>query len=202
MVSSGLTDRIDVSQYRLALHLGLAVLIFGALLWVACPAGRTRQGEDDGLARARPAAASGLCSCRSCSVPWWLASRPAGLQHLAINGWPDHSAASGIEPWYLNLFENAMTVQFNHRVVAYGLLVAVLWRAAAVSRSTGQRGERRSAGYLALAVAMQLGLGIWTLLSHVPPALGVAHQAMAATVFALAVWHCYESRSPRRLSQC
>ena len=95
-----------------------------------------------------------------------------------------------------------MTVQFNHRVVAYALLVAVLWRATAVSRSTGQRGERRSAGYLALAVAMQLGLGIWTLLSHVPPALGVAHQAMAATVFALAVWHCYESRSPRRLSQC
>ena len=40
MVRSGLADRIDVSQYRLALHLGLAILIFGALVWVALVAGR------------------------------------------------------------------------------------------------------------------------------------------------------------------
>jgi len=206
MVRSGLTERIDVSHYRLALHLGLAVLILGALLWTALS---LRDGDDasrGGSTFSRPAAAGiGILVF----VQILLGALVAGLKAgQAYNTWPlmdgriIPSGLGAIEPWYLNPFENAMAVQFNHRVVAYGLLVAVLWRAAAVSTSTGQRGERRSAGYLALAVAMQLGLGIWTLLSHVPPALGVAHQAMAATVFALAVWHCYESRSPRRLSQC
>jgi heme a synthase len=206
MVSSGLTERIDVSHYRLALHLGLAVLILGAVLWTALS---LRDGEDasrGGSMLSRHAAAGiGILVF----VQILLGALVAGLKAgQAYNTWPLMDGRiippglGAIEPWYLNLVENAMTVQFNHRVVAYALLVAVLWRAAVVSRSTGQRAERRSAGYLALAVVMQLGLGIWTLLSHVSPALGVAHQAMAATVFALAVWHCYESRFPRRRSQC
>ena len=138
-----------------------------------------------------------------------LGALVAGLRAgQAYNTWPlmdgqlIPSGLGAIEPWYLNLFENAMTVQFNHRIVAYALVVAVLWRAAVVFGSPAERGERTSAGALALAVVVQLGLGIWTLLSHVPPALGVAHQAVAAAVFALAVWHCYESWLPFYRSRC
>jgi heme a synthase len=206
MVRSGLSDRIDVSHYRLALHLGLAVLILGALLWTALSLREGDAAFSEGSAPARQAVAGVLILV---FVQILLGALVAGLKAgHAYNTWPlmdgqiIPSGLGAIEPWYLNLFENAMTVQFNHRLAAYALLVAVLWRAAAVARSRSGRGERRSAGYLALAVLMQLGLGIWTLLSQVAPALGVAHQAMAAIVFALAVWHSYESWYPRRRSAC
>ena len=206
MVSSGLSERIDVSHYRLALHLGLAVLILAALLWTALC---LRDGEEAlrrGSAASRGAAV-GIAALVFVQI--LLGALVAGLKAgQAYNTWPlmdgriIPSGLGAIEPWYLNLFENAMTVQFNHRVVAYALLVAVLWRAVVVFGSTARREQRGSAACLALAVLMQLALGIWTLLSQVPPALGVAHQAMAAIVFALAVWHCYESRFPWRPSRC
>ena len=107
-----------------------------------------------------------------------------------------------IDPWYLNLFENALNVQFNHRVVAYALLLAVLWRLAALAPANRHPGAFRSAACLALAVTAQVGLGIFTLLSHVPPVLGVAHQALAAVLFALAVWHLFETRQPRLAWRC
>ena len=91
---------------------------------------------------------------------------------------------------------------FNHRVAAYLLGLAILWRAVALLRSGSHAAEFRSACYLALATVVQVGLGIWTLLSQVPLALAIAHQAMAASVFALAVWHLYESQYPRPVWQC
>jgi heme A synthase len=71
-----------------------------------------------------------------------------------------------------------------------------------LARSRRDPGARVSAGCLALAVTAQLGLGIYTLISRVPPLLGIAHQAMAAVLFALAVWHLFETRHPRLASRC
>jgi cytochrome c oxidase assembly protein subunit 15 len=200
LVRSGLSDRIDVSPYRLALHLGLAVLILGALLWTALSLRKT--------------SAFSAASGRSDHAAGWLAvlvfvqillgALVAGLKAgYAYNTWPLMDGRivprglAAMEPWYLNLFENAMTVQFNHRVVAYLLAVAVLWRAVSVLRSGSHAAKRRSAVVLAIAVIGQLGLGIWTLLAQVPVVLGIAHQTVAAAVFALAVWHLYESGSAR-----
>ena len=79
MVSSGLTERIDVSHYRLALHLGLAVPSSVPCCGRPCPCGTATmpQGEDRrSRDMPRPASAS-LCLCKSCSARWWLASRPA-----------------------------------------------------------------------------------------------------------------------------
>ena len=77
MVSSGLATRIDVSQYRLALHLGLAILIFGALIWVALSVDEHRsQAEATSLRRRQlPVSSRSWCCCRSCSARWWPASR-------------------------------------------------------------------------------------------------------------------------------
>src|SRR5262249_34200454 len=91
---------------------------------------------------------------------------------------------------------------FNHRIAAYVVVVAVLWRLVVVLASRRQRAQQTSALALALAVIAQLGLGIWTLLSQVPPLLGIAHQAMAASIFASAVWHLYEGRHPRAAPRC
>jgi heme a synthase len=204
MVSSGLAERTDVSQYRLALHLALAVLILAALLWTALS---LRQADDAPAHKASDRAAGLIMALVSVQI--LLGALVAGLKAgQAYNTWPlmdgqwIPSGLGAIEPWYLNLFENAMTVQFNHRIAAYVVAVAVLWRLVVMLASPRQRVQQTSALALALCVIVQLALGVWTLLKGVPPLLGIAHQAMAATIFALAVWHLYESRHPRAALRC
>jgi heme a synthase len=205
MVSSGLSERIDVSQYRLALHLGLGVLILGALLWVALSL-RAGNGGPRVRSQASGHAAAGILLLVFLQI--LLGALVAGLKAgQAYNTWPlmdgrlIPSGLGAIEPWYLNLFENALTVQFNHRIAAYVLLLAVCWRTVVLARASGHPAFR-SAAALALAVTAQVGLGIFTLLSHVPPVLGIAHQALAAGLFALAVWHLFETRHPRLTWRC
>jgi cytochrome c oxidase assembly protein subunit 15 len=99
-----------------------------------------------------------------------------------------------MEPWYLNLFENALTVQFNHRLAAYLLVGAVAWHMVGLLRGSDDPRARRSGVVLFAAMLAQAALGIWTLLAHVPLALGLAHQAGAAAVFGLAVWHLHTLR--------
>jgi heme a synthase len=197
MVRSGLADRIDVSQYRLALHLGLAVAILGALLWLALSLGAARHKAARRTVGGLAAWIVGLVF-----VQIVLGAFVAGLKAgLAYNTWPlmdgqvVPSGLGAMQPWYLNLFENAMTVQFNHRMAAYILLGAVLWHAVQVLRGTRDPGGRRTAMILAGAVLAQALLGIWTLLAQVPLALGLAHQAGAAAVFAIAVWHLHAMRT-------
>jgi cytochrome c oxidase assembly protein subunit 15 len=199
MVRSGLADRLEVSQYRLALHLALAVLIFGALLWVAMSLDEQRRHADAPAPPAGTAGAAVLVGLVFLQIV--LGAFVAGLKAGAgYNTWPlmdgqliPHGLGA-MEPWYLNLFENALTVQFDHRVVAYVLLGATLWQAWAVHRRSRDQGARRSAAILAAGVLAQAMLGIWTLLAQVPLALGLAHQAGAAAVFGLAVWHLHALR--------
>ena len=193
MVYSGLSDRVDVSPYRLALHLGLAITIFGALVTLAVapdphkPA-RARYGS-------RSAALIVALLFLQIVLGAFVAGLKAGLSH---NTWPLMDGRlvpvglGVIEPWYLNLFENVMTVQFNHRVVAYLVLAAALAHAWRLRRSEPR--IRRGALLLAAAVCAQAGLGIWTLLTHVPLPLALAHQAFAAGLFAIALWHFHQLR--------
>jgi len=124
-----------------------------------------------------------------------VAGMNAGLAH---NTWPlmdGQFIPDGLiimEPQWLNAFENAMTVQFNHRMFAY--LIA-LWRLANlyfVWRNVGDAVRVRVAsGLLVAGILLQAGLGIWTLLAHVPLWLGLAHQAGAVVVLTGAVWFAH-----------
>jgi cytochrome c oxidase assembly protein subunit 15 len=99
-----------------------------------------------------------------------------------------------MQPWYLNLFENAMTVQFNHRVVAYVAALGVVWHAWSVLRVSSDARIRGTAIALVVGTLLLVLLGIWTLLAQVPLSLGLAHQAGAAALFAVAIWHLYAVR--------
>jgi cytochrome c oxidase assembly protein subunit 15 len=198
MVQSGLADRIDVSQYRLALHLTIAMIIFGALLWLALEA-----GVEAGLSRhARLPASTGARIAAVGLVALILAQTAlgglvAGLKAgLTYNTWPlmdGRLVPSGLgllEPWYLNLFENVTTVQFNHRVMAYVICAAAAANALAMAAGE-DTGASRLAWALAIAVVAQAALGIATLLAMVPLWLGLAHQAGAAIVFGISVWYAH-----------
>jgi heme a synthase len=196
MVTSGLVDRVDVSHYRLAVHLGVAIIILGLLLWTALDFGREVERVDAATGRPHVWAAALLLGLIFLQI--LLGALVAGLKAgLSHNTWPLMDGAlipSGLgamSPWYLNAFENALTVQFNHRMAAYAVAAVALWHLVSVLRSAVGPHIRFSAAVLAAGVLGQIVLGIWTLLAHVPLSLGLAHQAGAAMVFSLAVWHLH-----------
>ncbi|MDA1325628.1 MAG: COX15/CtaA family protein, partial [Proteobacteria bacterium] len=99
-----------------------------------------------------------------------------------------------LEPWWINFFENTALVQFTHRVLGMSLLVLtlVLWLRVRAAGSVTR--ARRLIELLTAIVAGQAALGVATLLSEVPVALGVAHQAGALASFTVAIWVVYELR--------
>jgi len=204
MVKSGLVDRVDVSQYRLAAHLSLAVLLFGWILWTAL---------DLRPARTSPASPYAM------TTETWVALSLVGLVFLQIilgafvagldagkgyNTWPLMAGAvipDGLfimTPKWLNLFENALTVQFTHRMMAYFIMLAALlhaldqWR---IGMPTW-----RSSLVVAALVCAQAALGIWTLLAQAPIDLSLAHQASALVLFAACLWHLHSIRRVNRSS--
>jgi cytochrome c oxidase assembly protein subunit 15 len=146
------------------------------------------------------ASAIGLVALVLCQIYW--GALVAGLRAgLLYNTWPlidGHvvPAASSLffnEPWWRNLFENPLTVQFTHRGIAYLLFVAALVHAADAVRA----GRGVLALALAGAVTIQATLGIATLIYQAPIGLALAHQGMAIIVLAIAVVHA-ERLMPRR----
>jgi heme a synthase len=191
MVASGLSQRVEVSQYRLATHLVLALFIFAAVVWTL------RR-----LADRPPSTASLRLKITSVAllvltfVQLYLGALVAGLRAGKVyNTWPDIDGAfvpSAARlffeaPWWRNLFDNALTVQFEHRMVAYTLLALAILHAVDAVRSRAGPAAVNGATWLAVAVMVQAALGIQTLLHQVPIVLGLAHQAMAIVVLTLAI---------------
>jgi cytochrome c oxidase assembly protein subunit 15 len=188
MVASGLADRLEVSQYRLATHLILACVIFVAVLWTALQlSGRSAIAVPS---RVRTGALALLVLAL---FQVYLGALVAGLRAgLIYNTWPlidgalvpDASRLFHDVPWWRNLFENTLTVQFNHRMTAYLLLALALAHLVDVARTAPRAVPLVAA--LVGAIALQAVLGILTLLHQVPIDLALAHQAGAVIVLALA----------------
>ena len=202
MVMSGLTERVDVSQYRLAAHLGLAILLLGALVWIALDLRRrpARGVRLDTVSASQRRTAGWLAALVFVQI--LLGALVAGLKAgLTYNTWPlmDGKLIPNdlwmLSPWYLNAFENITAVQFNHRMMAYLVLIFAAWHAWSLQRVADDGWLTGSAWTLLFALLAQAALGIWTLLAVVPVHLGIAHQLGAALVFATAVWHLHTVRS-------
>ncbi|MFZ1102911.1 MAG: COX15/CtaA family protein, partial [Hyphomicrobiaceae bacterium] len=107
---------------------------------------------------------------------------------LIPRGW------DALSPWWLNLFENALTAQLNHRLLAYAIAAAVLWHLWSLQRARAGSAALRSGAVLAAAVLAQSGLGVWTLLAHVPIPLALLHQSGAVALLGVALWHWHRLR--------
>ena len=198
MVQSGLSARTDVSQYRLAAHLLVASLLFAALIWAALDVGIRDHRRINLNTLARQSAAAGLVIVALVFAQIGAGALVAGLKAgLAYNTWPlmdGHLVPSGLgamDSWWRNWFENAATVQFNHRLIAYAVALLTAWHAVRVMRTADDAAMRQTALVLLAVVGVQIYLGIWTLLAHVPLPLALAHQAAAMLVLAAAVWHLH-----------
>jgi len=205
MVKSGLIDDPRVSQYRLTAHLIIAIAIYGAMLWVALDllfpvAGRNLAPR--GLRRVRRLAwAVTVLVIAMVVTGGFVAGIRAGYAYNTfplMNGKLIPPELFLIEPWYLNFFNNMATVQFDHRLIAWLLAFAVPWLWYEAGRA-GLPPRARLLTHLLLAVAaVQIALGIATLLLAVPVALAAAHQTGALVVFTLALTLNHSMQEPRR----
>ncbi len=187
MVASGLVDDPRVSPLRLSAHLGMALLLLGLLLWngwaLQTPGARRRAPP--------PAAAAAVLLVFIMALSGGLmAGSHAGLAYETfplMNGDWVPAGLLRLSPWYDNLRDNLAAIQFLHRLLALAVTGAVLLLAWAAGRShpapAGRRARGRRAA-LPLALLLQLGLGIATLLSGVALPLAAAHQAGAVLLYA------------------
>ena len=189
MVASGLTHRTEVSQYRLAAHLMLALVIFSTIAWT--------------LRRISPlprpvAPASlkviGVALLTLTFVQIYFGALVAGLRAGRIyNTWPEidgalvPSAARLLfeQPWWRNFFDNPLTVQFSHRMTAYALFALAVVEVVAVIRARAAQPIVAGALAIAVTVVLQAALGIVTLLWQVPIVPALAHQALAVGLLTL-----------------
>jgi cytochrome c oxidase assembly protein subunit 15 len=200
MVASGLVDEPRVSSVRLAAHLALAFVIYGAMLWVAL----------DLLYRERGLASDGMRGRSGAMVALVLlmvisGALVAGIRAgHAYNTWPlmDGKLIPEeillIEPWYANIAYNMATVQFVHRVLAFVVLLAAvsLWFDA--RREPPNDRPRFWSTILVVVTLAQFGLGIGTLLLGVPINLAALHQAGAVFVFSCAIMFRHTLREQKQ----
>jgi cytochrome c oxidase assembly protein subunit 15 len=197
MVKSGLVNDPHVSQYRLTAHLVLAILIYAYMLYVA------RDLQD--ICRRDPRQ-----NIQSARFEWLLvivvlvmiasgglvAGTRAGF---IFNTFPDMNGQwipdglLALSPLWLNAFENMVTIQFDHRLLAYVLIAMVLYNRFRLTAKSDS-GRLVLANSLLLVIALQVCLGIFTLLNQVPVALGVMHQAGALLVLSVAILQLHRSR--------
>ncbi|OHC61343.1 MAG: heme A synthase [Rhodocyclales bacterium RIFCSPLOWO2_02_FULL_63_24] len=194
MVKSGLVDDPRVSQYRLAAHLGLAFLLFGLMGWTGLGMLQPRKAQ---------VGAGDTPTSLTLRLGTWLVALVfvmvlsgalvAGIHAgLAYNTFPlmnGHFVPPEIlmvEPLWLNFFTNMATVQFDHRLIAWLLMGLIPWFSWRTWNETPS--ARTAAVALTLWLAVQVSLGIATLLLQVPVALAATHQAGAMVLFGLVLW--------------
>lgn len=201
MVQSGLVDIPRVSPYRLAAHLSLALIIFSFMFRLALglliPA----------VHRPHPLRRWTIALLAMVGLTVFVGAFVAGLHAgLVYNDFPFMAGrlipegVLGLEPVWRNFFENTATVQFMHRVLALSTLAVVV---AAWIRQRAQApdaGTRRAFHILLAIMAVQVVLGITTLMLYVPVVLGTLHQGVAVLVLAALIGADYRvSHAPQHV---
>ena len=192
MVSSGLADRVDVSQYRLAAHLSLAVILFAAMFWLVLDLWPQQKH-----AVPRKLRIGALALAGGVFAQMVLGAFVAGLRAgRTFNTWPlmdgkffPDGYFNGA-PSFNHAFETMAAVQFNHRIGAYLLAAGAVWFYLAARKG----GYESRARLVLAAIGLQIVLGIWTVLAATPIALGLAHQAGALVVLASALYAAHGAR--------
>ena len=204
MVRSGLVDEPRVSQYRLAAHLSLAVVIYVYLLALALRLLGPRGSDGAAVARSGPvrwlALASGVSVFVTLVMGAFVAGLKAGYLHPTFPTMSGYWVPPGMfeaAPWWWNFFENPVTAQFTHRVLAFASCVAIVAAWVASLGGGVSRRVRLWAHASLAAAAVQVGLGIATLLLHVPIPLAAGHQAGAIALLTCLVGLYLGTRTPR-----
>ncbi|HUX25020.1 MAG TPA: COX15/CtaA family protein [Burkholderiales bacterium] len=192
MVKSGLVDDPRVSQYRLTAHLAIALAIYAAMLWTALGLLYSGAGAA-GAGQPRLRRFSWVITALVAYMVFtggFVAGTHAGFAYNTfplMNGHWVPPEIFMLRPWPLNFFNNLATVQFDHRLGAWllALLVPWFWLKARGVALTPR--ARLAANLLLGMLALQITLGLSTLLLVVPVPLAAAHQAGAVLLLTAAL---------------
>lgn len=200
MVASGLVDRTEVSHLRLATHLLMALFLFAYTIWLRQDLLRLDRYPAAQPARLHPSA---LIPILILGVQLLYGAFTAGLRAgYAFASWPTMIG----DEWFptggwndaltllANATDNMIVVQFIHRWLAWIVAIAALILAARAAKL----GERRLAIFITATIAVQISLGIATLLSGVAIPIAVAHQGVAALLLAALVIAAHRIGSPAK----
>ncbi len=198
MVMSGLVDRVDVSQYRLAAHLGLALFLMGLSFWYALALGQLRKVEANNVKRKRGGFAWFLLFV--IAIQMFLGALVAGTDAgFAYNTWPLMDGLFipfglyDLAPFWLSAFEDITTIQFNHRMLAYFIVALVAVQAMLIFRNkTNNKTLRRSLIWMKILLLVQIILGILTLLTGMNLYIALGHQLGAAILLIAVINHVYK----------
>lgn len=205
MVKSGLVDNPDVSQYRLTAHLGAAVIIYGYILWTALGL-LMRSTNNQSILRCNTNQASCLKSTSfilSALVfimilsGGFVAGTNAGFAYPTFPLMGDSFIPDGLyqtDPSWLAAFEDITTIQFNHRIFAYFLVLLIATFSYKVLMRQPSTKLRIGIYYLLAALVIQICLGVTTLLTHVYVPIAASHQGGAILLFtaSLFVSSCFK----------
>lgn len=187
MVTSGLSERVDVAPERLTVHLGLALVIFMGLVWTGLEALNGEAHSRSPVGWSRGAAVLLAAVFVQCLLGGLVAGAKAGFIHT---DWPLMSGAIGpAVDWSkgaLAFLHDQALVQFNHRIWAYALLIGGTVYAVQAWRWRLAEGLGASAFVIAGLLWAQAALGVVTLIQAVPIWLGALHQAGAVLVLTAA----------------
>lgn len=191
MVKSGLVDNPRVSQYRLTAHLGAAVIIYGYILWVAFGLIAKQSVKQLGSnLKSFSYTITGLIFLMILSGGLVAGTR-AGLLYPTFPLMGDSFIPPGlyaIAPFWLSIFEDVTTIQFNHRMFAYLLFILILSFSYKLLKQEIPKHLRIGTYCLAGLLLVQVSLGISVILLHVPVFLASSHQGVAVMVFTAALF--------------
>ncbi len=205
MVKSGLIDLPHVSPYRLTAHLVLATVIYGYILWVALGLLFPDAENRDPPARSARRLAHVVTALILVMIAsgGFVAGTKAGFTFNTfplMNGRVIPEGMLAMRPVWTNFFENVATVQFDHRIIAYLLILVAPWFWYRAARAPLHPRARLGSHALLIMLLLQVSLGIVTLLLAVPVALAAAHQAGAILLFTVALFVNHELRRGREPS--
>ncbi len=188
MVSSGLSERTDVSHVRLAVHLLTALTILAGLVWTALDLRALHRNPLAVPARLGPVAIVALVGLY---LQLLYGAFTAGLDAgYAFSSWPMmgdewYPAAAPMLPTVVqNAVDNPIMVQFVHRWLAFVTAAGLVWLAARAVKA----GSPRAGVAVILLVGLQISLGVATLMTGVALPIAIAHQANAALLLIATVW--------------
>ena len=196
MVKSGLIDNHDVSQYRLSIHLIMAFIIYGYLLFISLTFYNLIKKRKKYLIKNNKQiffinSLLILLILITVASGGFVAGLDAGLVYNTFPKMGDSYIPHeifNIKPIYLNFFENPATVQFNHRLLGFLTFLAAILLFVYSKKCKLHKQIQKKMVLIIFVVILQVILGIGTLLSYVAIPIALTHQLGALILFSLSLW--------------
>ncbi len=198
MVASGLVDRPSVSHFRLTTHLLFALALFSLALWTALG---HKYGFLDPSKNAEWSFASkfALFSTVVLLVQIAYGGMTAGLKAGHVSDtWPlmfGKWVPPNLFNSWIDLLETPQTIVFIHRWFAWLGLLLVPYAYHLVKKQNFPADIQKGLLWLIGVVALQITLGVLTILSYVNIVIALLHQANAILLFGLAIYFIHRFRA-------